>query len=200
MPLTIHIPPRTGPLAPMTSTDGETWTPLQPLFSGTLPEGRARAATPATRRLARHRDDEQRLLRTASRGARPPAPAELTGPLLPRAARALVAKSTGPSGAAVFYQVTLTTTAARDPGPDDGRRRRRCTTRPERLPRDRDRRRREEERALQAARRHAHSKRPSKLPKIIPEWAFDSVRTGSRAGSGTRPNAPRIVPDWYWRW
>ena len=44
------------------------------------------------------------------------------------------------------------------------------------------------------------AKRPPKLPKIIPDWAF-ALSTGSRAAaSAPRPKAPKIVPDWYWRW
>ena len=75
-----HPAARRTALAPMTSTDGATWQPLQPLFSGDAAEGRAGRLHAQRRRLVRHRDDHRRLLRPAARDARgrrrPPA---LTG-------------------------------------------------------------------------------------------------------------------------
>ena len=44
------------------------------------------------------------------------------------------------------------------------------------------------------------SKRPSKLPKALPRWSFDLFNWLQNGKAGTRPHAPRIVPDWFWRW
>ena len=44
------------------------------------------------------------------------------------------------------------------------------------------------------------AKRPAKLPKIIPDWAFALSDWQESGRVGTRPRAPKIVPDWYWRW
>ena len=43
------------------------------------------------------------------------------------------------------------------------------------------------------------SKRPSKLPKVIPQWAFVLFAWQQSGRSGSRPAAPKIVPSWYWR-
>ena len=108
-PLTIHIPPRPGPLAPMTSTDGATWTAAASRSS----RGRCRRArAPVTPRNA----DGSLDIETTSGGffamlperTRPPAPAGLTGHFSHGELVLSWGKSTGPSGDAVSYQVTLT--------------------------------------------------------------------------------------------
>ena len=75
----------------MTSTDGATWRPLQPLFSGALPKGAGAGYT--------RNPDGSVEIETMAGGffallpetAPPPAPAGLTGQLLTRRPRPLVA-------------------------------------------------------------------------------------------------------------
>ena len=44
------------------------------------------------------------------------------------------------------------------------------------------------------------ARRPAKLPKVVPQWAYDLSDWQEGGRVGTRPRAPRIVPAWYWRW
>ena len=200
VPLTIHIPPRPGPLAPMTSTDGATWTPLQPLFSGTLPRG-VRAG------YSRNADGSLDIETTSSgffavlpERTRPPAPADLTGHFSHGELVLSWGKSTGPSGAAVSYQVTLTNhPLLAIPGQTTAAVARIHHASPSvyRVV------------ATDAAGKVSEpskplvlipSKRPSKLPKALPRWSFDLFNWLQNGKAGTRPHAPRIVPDWFWRW
>jgi hypothetical protein len=199
-PLTIHIPARPGALAPMTSTDGVTWTPLQPLFSGLLPKG-ARAG------YTRNADGSLDIATTDSgffavlpERTRPPAPSGLTGHFSHGELVLSWGTSTGPSGDAVSYQVTLEnhpllaipgrTTAAvsriHHASPSVYRV----------IATDAAGKVSEPSKALV----FLPSKRPAKLPKALPRWAFDLFNWLQNGKTGTRPAAPRIVPDWFWRW
>jgi Rv2525c-like, glycoside hydrolase-like domain len=198
-PLTIHIGAMPGSLAPMTSSDGSSWRPLTALASSALPAG-------TTSGFVRNGDGSIDVLTTAPgyfalfpELARPSAPAELTGRFSHGQLLLRWPTSTSPSGPAVSYQVTLTnhpvltlptTTAAvgtihhttpsvyRVVATDAAGK----TSEPSKplvvLP----------------------SRRPKNLPKAIPHWAFELAAWQQGGKAGPRPNAPRIVPAWYWRW
>jgi hypothetical protein len=199
-PLTIHIPPRPGYVAPMTSSDGTTWRPLQPLFSGTLSKG-ARAG------YSRNANGSFDIETTAGgyfavlpERSRPPAPAALTGRFSHGQLVLSWPKSVGPSGPAVSYQVTLTnhpllsipgqTTAAIGSIHHSGPSVYRVV-------------------ATDAAGKASEpskplvlvpSKRPKKIPKTLPAWAWELFEWLQGGKAGKRPTAPRIVPGWFWRW
>jgi Domain of unknown function (DUF1906) len=200
VPLTIHIAPRRGELAPMTSTDGATWKPLQALFSGALPKG-ARAG------YSRNPDGSVDIETTAGgffallpESSRPPAPTGLTGRFDHGALVLSWAKSLAASGPAISYRVTLgthpllstpgQTTAALTSIHHDAPSVYRVI-------------------ATDAAGKVSEtskplvvlpSKRPPKLPKAIPHWAFALFDWQQNGKTGPRPAAPRIAPAWYWRW
>jgi hypothetical protein len=44
------------------------------------------------------------------------------------------------------------------------------------------------------------TKRPAKIPKAIPRWAFALYDWQRRGKQAPRPDAPRIAPAWYWQW
>ena len=44
------------------------------------------------------------------------------------------------------------------------------------------------------------TKRPAKLPKALPAWAWQLFSWQQNGKAGARPTAPKIVPSWYWRW
>ena len=44
------------------------------------------------------------------------------------------------------------------------------------------------------------TKRPAKIPKAIPAWAFQLFNWQQQGKQGPRPAAPRIVAAWYWQW
>jgi hypothetical protein len=200
MPLTIHIGRQDGDVAPMMSTDGTTWTPLAPLFSGALPKG-ARAG------FSRNSDGSIDVQTTVAgyfallkETSPPPAPDGLTGHFSHGQLVLEWPRSTGASGPAISYQVTLTnhpllaipgqTTAA------IGSIHHNFPSVYRVIATDAAGKASEPSKPLVVL----PSKRPSKLPKIIPRWAF-ALFDWRRAGMfGTRPPAPRIVPDWYWRW
>jgi hypothetical protein len=199
-PLTIHIAPRQGALAPMTSTDGVTWKPLQPLFSGALPKGE-RAG------YSRNADGSVDIETTVGgffallpESSPPPAPATLTGRFDHGDLVLSWAKSEGASGPAISYRVTLgtrslltipgQTTAALTAIHHDSPSVYRVV-------------------ATDAAGRVSEaskplvvlpSKRPPKLPKAIPHWAFALFIWQQSGKIGRRPPAPKILPAWYWRW
>ncbi len=199
-PLTIHIPPRDGSLAPMTSSDGATWRPLQPLFSGALPKGSQTGYT-------RNADGSVDIATTTGgyfavlpEAMRPPAPAALTGRFSHGQLVLSWPRSVGASGPAISYQVTLgnhslltipgQTTAAvgtiHHSSPSVYRV----------VATDSSGKASEPSKALVLV----PSRRPAKLPKALPRWAwqlFDWLQGGK---AGQRPAAPRIVPDWFWRW
>src|SRR5579871_3803479 len=108
-PLTIHLPPRQGALAPMASTDGATWKPLQPLFSGALPKG-------AQAGYSRNPDGSVDIETTAGgyfallpETSPPPAPTAVTGRFDHGALVLSWTKSQSASGPAISYRVTLGT-------------------------------------------------------------------------------------------
>jgi hypothetical protein len=199
-PLTIHIGPQPGNLAPMTSTDGASWQPLQPLFSGALPRG-ARAG------YSRNPDGSVDVETTTGgffallpEAARPPAPAALTGHFVRGELVLSWPAAAGAGGPAVGYRVTLTnrqflsipgeTTAAvslfhprapsvyRVVAADAAG----LVSKPSRplvvLP----------------------SRRPRGLPRSLPAWAWPLFDWQVAGRPGPRPRAPRTLPAWYWRW
>jgi hypothetical protein len=199
-PLTIHIPAKPGTLAPMTSTDGTTWKPLAPLFSGLLPKG-ARAG------YSRNADGSLDIETTANgffavlpETTRPPAPTNLTSRFSHGQLVLSWDMSTSASGDAVSYRVTLgnhpllaipgQTSAAVSRIHHDAPNVYRVV-------------------ATDAAGKVSEpskpivllpSKRPKNLPKALPQWSFDLFTWLQNGKSGSRPKAPRIVPDWFWRW
>jgi Domain of unknown function (DUF1906) len=198
-PLTIHIGAMPGSLAPMISTNGSSWKPLAPLTTAALPAGTSSG-------YVRNHDGSVDVLTTAPgyiglfpelNG--PAAPATLTGHFAHGQLVLSWPKSSSPSGPAISYEVTLTnrpvltipaTTASvvslhhaapsvfRVIATDTAGK----ASRPSKplvvLP----------------------SKRPAKLPKAIPQWAFALAAWQEGGKAGSRPKAPRIVPNWYWRW
>jgi Domain of unknown function (DUF1906) len=198
--LTIHMPARPGPVAPMASTDGATWRPLPPLFSGTLPKG-VRAG------YSRNADGSLDI-QTTSGGffavlperSRPPAPSGLTGHFSHGELVLSWQKSTGPSGDAVSYQVTLTNhPLLAIPGQTTAAVSRIHHAAPSvyRVV------------ATDAAGKVSEpskplvllpTKRPKNIPKALPRWAFDLFNWLQNGKDGTRPAAPKIVPQWFWRW
>ena len=199
-PLTIHIPPRTGELAPMSSTDGESWHPLQPLFSGGLPEGQKAGYTRNPNGSFDISTTTSGFFALLPEVTPPPAPASLDGHFAHGQLVLSWPKSLAASGPAVFYQVTLhnkpllaipgQTTAAvgqvHHAGPSvfrvvatDAAGKKSPPSKPLVI---------------------VPTRRPAKLPKIIPQWAYDLSDWQEGGRVGTRPRAPKIVPDWYWRW
>jgi len=199
-PVTIHIPPRDGDLAPMASTDGQTWHPLDALFSGGLPAGASAGYTRNPNGSFDIQTTQPGFYALLPEVTPPPAPATLEGHFTQGQLVLSWPKSLAVSGPAVFYQVTLhgkpllaipgQTTAAvgevHHAGPSVFR-----------------------VIATDAAgKKSAPSdplvvvpmNRPKKLPKIIPDWAFALSDWQQSGHTGTRPKAPKIVPDWYWRW
>ncbi len=199
-PLTIHIPARAGSLAPMASSDGATWQPLEPLYSGELPAGVRSGYT-------RNHDGSVDIETTVGgffallpETTRPPAPAGLDGHFSHGQLVLNWPKSEGASGSAISYEVTLAnhslltipgqTTAAVSSIHHSGPSVYRVI-------------------ATDAAGKTSEpsnplvlvpSKRPAKLPKALPHWAFDLFAWQQSGKAGPRPAAPKIPPDWYWRW
>ncbi len=199
-PLTIHIDPQPGSLAPLTSPDGVNWKPLAELVGGVLPQG-AKAG------YARNQNGSFDIQTTAAGyfallpdTTSPPAPAELTGHFSHGALVLQWPKSSDETGTAASYQVTLTnrpllsvsgqTVAAlhafhpaapsvyRVVATDAAGN----TSAPSKpivvLP----------------------TKRPAGLPKALPAWAWRLFAWQQGGKAGPRPAAPRIPPRWYWRW
>ena len=199
-PVTIHLPARQGALAPMTSTDGKTWKPLQSLFSGALPKG-ARAG------YSRNPDGSVDIETTAGgfyallpEMSPPPAPTGLTGRFDHGALVLSWTKSESASGSAISYRVTLgTRSLLATPGQTTAA----LTTIHHDSPSV------YRVIATDAAGKVSEaskplvvlpSKRPPKLPKVIPHWAFALFAWQQGGKSGPRPTAPKIAPSWYWRW
>jgi hypothetical protein len=199
-PLTIHIGKDAPGLAPMSSSDGINWQPIPPLYSGALPKG-ARAG------YSRNADGSVDVETTAGgffallpERSRPPAPASLTARFSHGQLVLTWPKSVGAGGAAVSYQVTLgnhpllaipgQTTAAvsriHHIGPSVYR-----------------------VLATDAAGKTSEpskpvvllpTKRPAKIPKALPDWAWNVFEWLQGGRFGDRPKAPRILPAWFWRW
>ena len=199
-PLTIHIGAMPGSLAPMASANGSSWKPLAPLTSDLLPSGTSSG-------YIRNPDGSVDVI-TSVPGyfglfpelSGPTAPATLTGRFSNGQLVLNWPKSTSAGGSAISYQVTLTNHP--------------LLTIPAKTT------------ALVSSIHHAApsvfrviatdsagktsepskplvvlpSKRPAKLPKAIPHWAFVLAAWQQGGKSGPRPKAPRIVPTWYWRW
>ena len=199
-PLTIHIAPQAGNLAPVSSPDGLAWTPLPPLTSGAIPPGTKSG-------YVRNLDGSVDIQTTTSGyfallpdTTRPPAPASLTGHFSHGSLVLQWPPSTDASGPAASYQVTLTnkllltidgettaTTRAFHPNAPSVFR----------------------VLAADAAGNISQpskpvvvipTRRPAKLPKALPAWAWQLFRWQQSGKTGARPAAPKIVPSWYWRW
>ena len=44
------------------------------------------------------------------------------------------------------------------------------------------------------------TKRPKKLPKVLPGYAWPMFEWMQSGKVGNRPKGPKILPSWYWRW
>ncbi|HEY4349107.1 MAG TPA: DUF1906 domain-containing protein [Gaiellaceae bacterium] len=199
MPLTIHVGALPGTLAPMSSKDGVTWTPLRPLVAGALPVG-AKAG------FIRNRNGSFDIETTVDgyfallpELTRPPAPASLGGHFSHGRLVLKWPKSESASGPAVSYKVTLTNSTLLTQPQTTASLTALHHTSPSvfRIV------------ATDAAGKDSEpskplvvlpSNRPPKLPKIIPHWAFELSDWQQGGKVGTRPAAPKIPPDWYWRW
>jgi hypothetical protein len=182
----------------MSSRDGVTWSPLSPLVAGALPPG----AKAGYKRNPNGSFD----ITTVAAGyfavlpelTRPPAPT-LTARFSHGSLVLQWPKSVGATGAAISYQVTVSnhpvltlpqTTASlaslhhttpsvfRVVATDSAGK----VSEPSKpvvvLP----------------------SKRPAKLPKLIPRWAFELGAWMESGKAGDRPAAPKVPPRWYWSW
>jgi len=199
-PLTIHIPRRPSGVAPMMSSDGLDWKPVPPLFGGALQLG-ARAG------YTRHLDGSFDI-QTTSGGyfavlpekGRPPAPDGLTAHFSHGQLVLDWPTSTGAAGNAISYRVTIgqkpllsipgQTTAAIPRVHHDAPSVYRVI-------------------ATDAAGKSSEpskplvilpTKRPKKLPKALPSWAFPIFEWMQSGKFGHRTPAPKILPSWYWRW
>jgi len=200
-PLTIHIDRRPEQhLAPMSSSDGLDWQPLRPLYSGALPAGAKAGYT-------RNADGSVDIETTTGgyfallpETSRPPAPANLVGRFSHGQLVLSWAKATGAGGAAVSYQVTLTnrpllsipgqTTAA------VGRVHHSAPSVYRVIATDAAGKVSEPSKPLVLL----PTKRPPKLPKVIPMWTWPLFEWQQTGKFGKRPGAPKILPAWYWRW
>jgi hypothetical protein len=199
-PLTIRLPAREGPLAPMASTNGATWRPLKPLFSGALPKG-------AGAGYSRNPDGSVDIETTAGgyfallrETSPPPAPTDLTGRFDHGALVLSWTRSESASGPAISYRVTLGTKPLLSiPGQTTAALSRIHHNAPSVyrvIATDAAGKTSEASKPLVVL----PSKRPSKLPKIIPHWAFELFDWQQSGKTGPRPAAPKIAPAWYWRW
>ena len=198
VPVTLQFAPRTGRLAPVYSTNGTVWKHVPLLVDDAIGPG---ARTGYTRN-----DQEGFVIKTSVPGwfalvpdRVPPAPpANVTGRFLQGSLTLAWAPATDANGPVVGYRITLTNRTIWD------------------LPR-----RARSQRvggfhlhgpsvyrvvALDAAGNESRpsqpivvlpSKRPKKLPKAIPAWAW---RLAAWDHQSARPEAPKQVPEWYWRW
>jgi hypothetical protein len=199
-PLTIHIAHRPDGLAPMSSRDGATWQPLPPLYSGALPTGAKAGYT-------RNADGSVDIATTAGgffallpEKSRPPAPGAPTARFSHGQLVLSWPKTTGAGGAAVSYQITLMNRPLLSiPGQTTAAIPRVHHSSPSVY----------RVLATDAAGKTSApskplvilpSKRPAKLPKALPSWAWPLFEWQQGGKTGTRPKAPKILPAWYWRW
>jgi hypothetical protein len=199
-PLTIHIGPQPDGVAPMTSTDGLNWQPLPPLFGGALQSGAKAGYT-------RNANGSFDISTTAGgffallpEQTPPPAPVGLTAQFSHGQLVLSWPKSTGSAGDAISYRVTLgqkpllsipgQTTAAIPRVHHDSPSVYRVV-------------------ATDAAGRSSEpskplvilpTKRPPKLPKALPDWAWPMFEWMQSGKTSQRPHGPKILPAWYWRW
>jgi len=199
MPLTIHLKPLPGELAPLSSTDGVSWSPLPALLAGALPAG-VKAG------YSRNPDGSFDIMTTANgyfavrpELVRPPAPASLSARFSHGHLVLQWPKSIGATGAAISYQVTLSnhpvltlpqTTASltslhhtapsvfRIVATDSAGKASEPSKPVVVLP----------------------ASRPATLPKILPRWAWQLFDWQQNDKTGPRPKAPKLLPAWYWRW
>ncbi len=163
-------------------------------------EGREGRLLSEPRRLGGHRDDRRRVLRAAPRELAATHAAGAERPLHPRAARALVAQDDRRQRAGDLLPAhDLEPALALDPRADDGGRHLDPPQHPSVyrvIATDAAGKVSEPSKALVVL----PSKRPKKLPKTIPRWAFDIFGWQQGGHNGSRPAAPKILPDWYWSW
>jgi hypothetical protein len=199
-PLTIHIGARPGHLAPMASTDGVRWTPLAPLYSGALPRG---AKSGYTRNTDGSVDVETTVggfFALLPETGRPAAPAAPSGHFDHGQLVLSWPESSDASGPAVSYQLTISNRPLLSiPGQTTAV----VTSIHHSTPSvyrviatDAAGKLSEPSKALVVL----PSKRPPKLPKALPRWAFDLFGWQQGGRNGPRPAAPKIPPSWYWRW
>jgi hypothetical protein len=199
-PLTIHVARQPDGVAPMTSSDGVNWRPLPPLFGGALARGASAGYT--------RNPDGSFDIQTTSGGffallherTRPPAPDGLTARFSHGQLVLSWPKSTGAAGDAISYRVTLgqkpllsipgQTTAAIPRVHHDSPSVYRVV-------------------ATDAAGKSSEpskpivimpTKRPHKLPRALPDWAWPMFEWMQSGKAGNRPKGPKILPSWYWRW
>ncbi len=199
-PLTIHLARQPDGVAPMTSSDGVDWRPLQPLFGGALAN---RAKAGYTRNPDGSFDIETTtggFFAVLPEKARPPAPDGLTAQFSHGQLVLSWPKSVGSAGDAISYRVTLgqkpllsipgQTTAAIPRVHHDSPSVYRVV-------------------ATDAAGKSSApskpivilpTKRPPKLPKALPDWAWPMFEWMQSGKVGNRPRGPKILPSWYWRW
>jgi Rv2525c-like, glycoside hydrolase-like domain len=200
VPLTIHIGRQPDGVAPMTSSDGLSWQPLSPLFGGALANGAKAGYT-------RNSDGSFDIQTTAGgffallpEKARPPAPDGLTARFSHGQLVLSWPKSAGSAGDAVSYRVTLGQKPLLSiPGQTTAAIPRVHHTAPSvyRVI------------ATDAAGKTSEpskpivilpSKRPQRLPKALPAWAWPMFEWMQSGKTGNRPKGPKILPSWYWRW
>jgi hypothetical protein len=199
-PLTIHVARRPEGVAPMSSSDGVDWQPIPPLFGGALANGAKAGYT--------RNPDGSFDIQTTSGGyfallpekARPPAPDGLSARFSHGQLVLSWPKSVGSAGDAISYRVTLgqkpllsipgQTTAAIPRVHHDSPSVYRVV-------------------ATDAADKSSEpskpivilpTKRPKKLPKLLPDWAWPMFEWMQSGKVGNRPKGPKILPSWYWRW
>jgi hypothetical protein len=199
-PLTIHIAHRPNGVAPMTSADGVDWQPVAPLFGGALANGAKAGYT--------RNPDGSFDIQTTSGGffallpeqARPPAPDGLSARFSHGQLVLSWPESVGAAGNAISYRITLgqkpllsipgQTTAAIPRVHHDSPSVYRVV-------------------ATDAAGKSSEpskpivilpTKRPAKLPKLLPDWAWPMFEWMQSGKVGSRPKGPKILPSWYWRW
>jgi hypothetical protein len=199
-PLTIHIGRRPDGVAPMTSSDGINWEPVPPLYGGAL---QTRSRSGYTRNI-----DGSFDIQTTAGGyfallpekTRPPAPDGLTARFTHGQLVLSWPTSTGAAGNAISYRVTLGEKPLLSiPGQTMAAipRVHHSSASVYRVI------------ATDAAGKSSRpskaivilpTKRPKKLPKALPDWAWLTFEWMQSGKVGNRPRAPRILPSWYWRW
>ncbi len=199
-PLTIHIGPQNGKLAPMESSAGTTWLGLPELVGNLLPVG-------ADAGYAREPDGSIEIV-TKVPGyfallpdtTPPPAPATLTGHFSQGTLVLHWPAAVDSNGDAVSYQVSLSetplltvsgeTTAALRTFHPDGPSVYRVT-------------------ASDAAGNISPpspalvvlpTERPTSAPAALPAWTWEVFNWQERGSLGPRPKAPLPLPPWYWKW
>ena len=199
-PLTIRFVPQPGNVVALFSTDGTTWKTVAPLVDGGLaagaPAGFSREGNGSIEILT----SIPGLFALLPDTTRPTRPATLDGRLSHGSLLLRWPRSTDNSGRVESYEVTLTNRPLLT-----------VTGKPAAAVRSFHRTAPSVYRVVaidDAGNESVASKpvvvlptrRPAKLPKAIPRWAF-ALFVWQQAGKPKpRPDAPRIVPAWYWQW